>query len=161
MREGLVSVARHWTERVGLVEVVGWTPDGLERIFAASGLDLPRDAGQVATKGSACVARVTPSAAWVLGDDARALVQEIPEDGAIVDLSNSRVRIEIKGTGALDTLRTLVGVDLRDMAGVCWTGIHGVPVMVLRTGVADFDVLVPRSFFETIGELIEDAAKSG
>lgn len=142
---------------VGLVELAGWTPEGLAAMLGRAGRPLPPEPGGTARHGEALIVRLTPTLAWLI-DDAGGIPSRM--EGCACDLSHSRVRLILDGAKAASILAKVVALDLpawpAGRAGA--TGIHGVPVLVHRAAAERFEMLVPRSFARSIREWIEDAA---
>ena len=141
-----------------LFEIAGWSEASLAALLHQLDLPLPPQPGEVSTAAGHRVLRIQPRLAWVLaGSDTQPLA--IPTDnGVIVDLSSSRVRLHLTGHMA-DTLRRLVAVDFDRLESTTFIAsvIHGIPVTILRASAA-FELLVPRSFAASLVEWIDDAA---
>lgn len=145
-------------EDFGFFELAGWTPSGLDALLASHALPCPVRPGTSATANGCRVLRVTPRVAWLLAEPGGAPAWTAGEDGVVVDLCSSRLRIRLRGpTGGL--LARLVAVDLSMLGadGFAATTLHGVPVIVLPHGDG-FDLLVPRTFSASLLAWIEDAA---
>ena len=144
-----------------LLELAGWSASALDRLLAASGLPVPTVCGDTAIDGAYSVLRLTPTIAWLIGPSDGAPEWNTGDDGAVIDLSNSRLRLKPRGNAG-QVLPGLVAVDLARLpAGhFALTPIHGVPVAILVVP-GGFDLLVPRSFSADIAAWIDDAASAG
>lgn len=144
-------------DEVGLVELAGWTPAGLAAMFYRAGLPLPAEPGSTVRQGTALIARLTPSIAWLIDGDAGI---HAADDGCAIDLSHGRVRLTLDGAGSTTVLAGVAALDLDawPVGKVNATGVHGVPVLIHRAAVERFELLVPRSFVRSIRQWIEEAA---
>jgi heterotetrameric sarcosine oxidase gamma subunit len=145
---------------VGLVEVAGWTPAGLQAIFQRQGWPLPPHPGEAA-QGDHLVIRLTPCIAWLVGGTVGALEEQ---DGCACDLSHSRLRLNLDGTQVTEVLAKVMAVDLDPrtwrVGAAAATSIHGVPALIHRLGAQRFAILVPRSFVRSIREWLLDSAQN-
>jgi heterotetrameric sarcosine oxidase gamma subunit len=145
-------------DRFQLFEIAGWSEAGFEALLHQLGLPLPRRPGEVSTAAGRRVLRIGPCLAWVLAGADMPPLGADTDNGVVVDLSSSRVRLHLTGNMA-DTLRQLVAVDFDRLESIAFIAsvIHGVPVTILHAPAA-FDLLVPRSFAANLVEWIDDAA---
>jgi heterotetrameric sarcosine oxidase gamma subunit len=143
-------------DRFRLFEVEGWSEAEFEAFLASLGLPLP-NAGEVLAAVGCRVMRITPRLAWVLADADTGLPWPATDDGVAVDLSNSRLRLHLTGRSA-EVLPRLVPVDFDRLGPTAFVAsmMHGIPVTILRAE-GGFDLLVPRSFGESLVEWIDDA----
>jgi heterotetrameric sarcosine oxidase gamma subunit len=85
-----------------------------------------------------------------------------PELGSLVWLSESRMRLRLSGPHAFDILGACVAIDWRAEEArperAVQTSFHHVPVLLLRTAADACDLLVPRSFAESLAEWVADVA---
>ena len=93
----------------------------------------------------------------IVGDDARNFAdaeRALTPEGALIDLSHSRLRYEIEGPGARAKLATGTAVDLAPLAfaegAACETMFNHISVHLTRTGADRFEILVGRSFAESL-----------
>ena len=93
----------------------------------------------------------------IVGDDRRSFAaaeRALAPEGALIDLSHSRVRYEIAGPGARAKLATGTAVDLAPSAfaegAACLTMFNAIAVHLTRTGADCFEILVGRSFAEAL-----------
>jgi heterotetrameric sarcosine oxidase gamma subunit len=142
-----------------LFELAGWSAAELDDILARNELPEARQPGDAAEANGWQVLRITPRVAWVIAAHGHARDWALAANGVVIDLSNSRMRFRLRGN-ATRLLAALVAIDFgaSRSAALVATVIHGIPVTILRTE-GDFDLLVPRSFFTSLLEWIEDAAK--
>lgn len=154
-----------------LSQVSGWTGSmgQLEAHLARSlRCALPARVGETVPFGSGLVLRVAPERFWILGNapwPGRAAVEAVdPMLGGTLSLDHGRTRLHLSGPGVFGVLSRSVALDWRSPAlapgRFAQTMLHRVPVLVLRSPHESFDLLVPRSFSESIREWIEDAARA-
>jgi methylglutamate dehydrogenase subunit D len=145
-------------DRFQLFEIAGWSEAMLEALLHQLELPFPQKPGDVLAKAGRRVMRITPRLAWVLAEGATLPLPAITNDGVVVDLSNSRLRLRLAGQAA-DALRRLVAVDFDGLGSSTFIAslVHGIPVTILLAPGA-FDVLVPRTFAASLVEWIDDAA---
>jgi len=93
----------------------------------------------------------------IVGDDPRSFAEAeraLAPEGALIDLSRGRVRYEIEGPGARAKLATGTAVDLTPSAfpegAACETMFNHISVHLTRTGADRFEILVGRSFAESL-----------
>lgn len=144
-------------DRFQLFEVAGWSELGLEAFLVPIGLPPPQHTGEVIATAACRVMRITPRVAWVLADADTVLQWPATNDGVAVDLSNSRLRLQLTGSSA-EVLPRLVPVDFDRFGPTAFVAsmMHGIPVTILRAD-GGFDLLVPRSFGASLIEWIDDA----
>lgn len=88
------------------------------------------------------------------------------EEGSVVSLSHSRCALHLTGPKVRDVLERGIRVDLSATAfpvgGNAFTEIHGMSVLVLRTGELDFDLVFMRTTARNLWTwLTETAAQFG
>lgn len=132
--------------------VAGWT---LHQIDLFEGARFPKAALPIA-----------PGRAWLIdGKPPRVAAAR----GAVLELSDSRVRLALSGPLVTAVLARCVPIDLRPAAFPVGEGrvapIHEVAIFLHRTGVEAFDLYLPRStavsLWEWIVEAAHNAANSG
>jgi sarcosine oxidase subunit gamma len=108
------------------------------------------------------LAKLAPRAAgplaWlIVGDGSRPFAEAeraLAPEGALIDLSHGRLRYEIEGPGARAKLATGTAVDLAPSAfpegAACETMFNHIGVHLTRTGADRFEILVGRSFAESL-----------
>ena len=150
-----------------LLHVIAW-PDTLPAVenalLAVSGSPPPSPGNGQASAGIS-IAAVSPGRYFVQSqsDDLVARLRESisPEDGSVTDVSHGYVVVRIEGEAAADLLLRCIALDLDETvfpAGrVARTHVHHVDVVVHRVSATAFDLLVSRSFAESLVEWILDA----
>lgn len=102
--------------------------------------------------------RVEPLKWWLVGCSA---VELTAEQGAVLDLSHSRVQIRVSGERAADLLNRFLPLDLREAAfpvgSVASTGFHHVGVTLWRSD-AGYELFLPRGFALSLWELLRESA---
>lgn len=138
-----------------LLELAGWSAAGLDAALDHSRLPVPPAPGKLATADGAIVLRLTPRVGWVIGEPHAALAWDLRDDAACIDLSNSRMRLRLRGQTA-DVLARLVAVDLAMLPQGRFVSslVHGVPVTIVPAADG-FDAYVPRSFCDAVAGWIE------
>ena len=77
-----------------------------------------------------------------------------------LDLSASRVLLKLSGAQAQTVINRFCAVDLSVEAGqFLATGIHHVPVHILKQTDTDFILFLPRSFSESLAETLHHTAR--
>lgn len=128
------------------------------RIWVAVSFGAPLEGRLAALAPQRYALRDAGPRAWLIVDDdprpfadaERALAPE----GALVDISHGRARYEIEGPGARAKLATGTAVDLSSAAfaegAACETMFNRIGVHLTRTGADRFELLVGRSFAESL-----------
>lgn len=97
---------------------------------------------------------VEPLKFWQIGGDAPSMP---PQDGFVLDLTDSRTWIRLAGTQARSVLGRRLPIDLRTEkfapGAVASTVLHGVGVTVWRSS-AGYELFLPRSFSRSLVELL-------
>jgi sarcosine oxidase subunit gamma len=153
-------------EDCSIVQADGW--HGSVADFEASlslqlGSALPASVGQTIDAGGCRVIRIAPRRFWLVGDPHASLSID-PELGCLISLREGRVRLRMAGSRLLDVLASCVAVDwLAPEAApgrAIQTGFHRVPVLLLRQGEQECDLLAPRSFARSLSDWLIDVAAS-
>lgn len=152
-----LPVGLHEQQILGLIQFAGW--DGFEaraaEVLSAAGLGLPAQDGQSLRMQATTLWRVAPDRVLIHGD--------CPDlaghpDLASLDLSGARRLWRIEGAGAVDLLSRVTSVNLSQAAfpvgGFVTTGIHGVAVLIDRTGAETFELHVPTTWAASVLEFI-------
>ena len=90
---------------------------------------------------------------------------DAPSAGALtkyfpLDLSASRVLLKLSGAQAQSVINRFCAVDLSGDAGqFLATGIHHVPVHILKQAQTEFILFLPRSFSESLAETLHHTAR--
>ena len=150
-----------------LVQIEGW--DGtMERfkskVSQALGVALPVPVGKTVRHRDSLIVRVAPRRLWLISDG----VSEVPspavdpELGCSAYLGEGRVRFTMTGAHVPKVLSACIAVDWHSPAAApgraLHTFLHHVPALFLRTGAADCDLLVPRSFAKSSSDWIIEVA---
>ncbi|WP_214475625.1 sarcosine oxidase subunit gamma family protein [Mesorhizobium sp. dw_380] len=150
-----------------LIQVEGW--DGTLRQFetnlsASLGTGLPASVGETVRHENLLIIRVAPRRLWLALDDgapAPSLAID-PDLGCSVSLGEGRVRFSLAGADIARVLSTCIAVDWQSPAAApghaVQTSFHHVPVLLLRTGEAACDLVVPRSFARSLSDWIADGS---
>ncbi len=97
---------------------------------------------------------IEPLKFWQIGGEAPSMP---PQDGFVLDLTDSRTWIRISGTEARAVLATRLPIDLRAdkfaPGAVASTALHGAGVTVWRSS-AGYELFLPRSFSRSLVELM-------
>jgi len=130
----------------------------LKRRFSLASLPAPL----LGTAGRDVMAvRVEAGKIWMLSD--RALVPDLTPAFAgyyPLDLSASRVALQIAGEQAASLINRMAALDLSCPAGtVMATGMHHVPVLVIKQETADYLLLMPRSYAESLAHSLFETAR--
>ncbi len=146
-----------------LVQIEGW--DGTlgqfeSNLSASLGMKLPASVGETVRHKGFLVIRVAPRRLWLAFDDgaqASSLAVD-PDLGCSVSLGEGRVRFSMAGAGVARVLSKCIAVDWRAPAaapgGAVLTSLHHVPVLFLRTGDTACELIVPRSFSQSLSDWI-------
>jgi heterotetrameric sarcosine oxidase gamma subunit len=118
---------------------------------------------RLARGGAASLMRVEPLKWWLVMPQALADMPKTDADtGAVLDLSDARTWITIKGAAAENLLSHFLPIDWRPNHfgddHVASSAMHHVGVTVWR-GDDGFNMLVPRSFAGSIWQMLEDSAR--
>ena len=138
-----------------IIQFDGW--DGTLQRFEASlsqelGAALPVLVGETVHRADAVIVRVAPRRFWLISENGAEIPSPIvdPELGCSVSLLEGRVRFRMTGAHVPKNLAACVVVDWLSPATApgraVQTSFHHVPVLFIRTGAADCDLIVPRSF---------------
>ena len=149
-----------------LVQVGAW--DGtfeqfqldLSRTF---GIALPATVGETIRQPSLRAIKVAPRRFWLLYDIPGGTPIEVdPDLGSVTDLGEGRIRVQLCGDRLPDVLAGCIAVDWHSPAvapgKVVHTSFHHIPVLFVRTGEAECELIVPRSFARSILNWLKDSA---
>ncbi|MCQ0092702.1 sarcosine oxidase subunit gamma [Roseovarius sp. M141] len=164
--QGAAGVSMREIPRFSLIQIAAW-PGTLETVgrtvaqhLQAAGAPAP---GRSTLAGSTLMMRIEPLKYWLLSQGAAPDLPHIDADqGAVLDLSHARCWLRLGGPKAETLLNHYLPLDLRDAAFaeavVAASAMHHVSVTLWRSG-ADFNLLLPRSFAATLGELLSESAQ--
>jgi methylglutamate dehydrogenase subunit D len=156
--------------RPGSICEIGAWPDtmaGLSaRLHEALGIKSLPPVGRIATAPGLFVLRLAPGRFQIIGQRtglSQTVAGEVPvEEGAVIDLSQGREGLRISGPRAGDALQKGVSFDLGLGAfpaqSVAQTGIHHMPVTLLRLDDDTFDAFVLRGFAVSFWQWLAGAA---
>lgn len=141
-----------------LQQVDIWAEAGRTALSEALGLQAPEEIGQVTQREGVRVARLSPRRFWIIGDTP--LVTIAPEHGASLRLDEGRVSLLLPGAEARGLLSQLMAIDWQDRRAapgrIVLSAIHRVPVAVLPREDGRYELIVPRSFAESIAGLVAE-----
>jgi heterotetrameric sarcosine oxidase gamma subunit len=136
----------------------------LEAVLSGTlGIALPGTVGETVRHQNLRAIKVAPRRFWLLYDaPGGEPVAVDPDLGSVVDLGEGRTRLRLSGPSLPDVLAKCIAVDWQSPAAApgraIQTSLHGVPVLFLRTGEAECELLVPRSFSRSIADWLGDSA---
>lgn len=133
-----------------LYQVAAW-PDTLA--------DVAQLAAKQAETGQGDLLRIEPLKWWLVGCEAAELDAE---QGTVLDLSHSRVRVRVAGECAVDLLNRHLPLDLREGAfpvgSVASSAFHHVGVTLWHSE-AGYELFLPRGFALSLWELLCESAE--
>lgn len=143
-----------------ILQADGWP--GQEAAFEAAlsqlwDAPLPQGVGDIMETAHGRVLRVTPRRFWLIGREAAPTIS-LGDFGALTPLAEGRVAFRLNGPGARRRLEEFVAVDWDHPS--CRPGravlaaIQRIPVCVIRHEADAFEVIVPRSFAQSVGGLL-------
>jgi methylglutamate dehydrogenase subunit D len=150
-----------------LVQIEGW--DGTLEKFETSlsqalGTPLPALVGETVRHADSLIVRVAPRRFWLISTGASQAPSPAvdPELGCLVPLGEGRVRFTMSGARVPKILSVCIAVDWHSPAAApgraLHTSLHHVPVLFVRTGAVDCDLIVPRSFAGSLSDWIVEIA---
>ncbi|WP_245457300.1 MULTISPECIES: sarcosine oxidase subunit gamma [unclassified Mesorhizobium] len=146
-----------------IVQFEGW--DGEMAQFEAElhrmlGGPLPNKVGETARHDGWLVVRIAPRRFWLLCDGPPPNAYVDPKLGCALPLGEGSVRLRLSGVGLKHVLERCVAVDWETLGEgrAVQTGLHRVPVLLLRRSAFECDLLVPRSFSKSLTEWMVDAS---
>jgi sarcosine oxidase subunit gamma len=153
-------------EPCAIIQAEGWplTQATFEAELSRQlGGSLPAAFGQAVAIGRWQAIRIAPCRFWFVADEASDLRCSIePELGCLVSLSDSRMRLRLHGPHTSDVLAACVAIDWHApdaRPGQAFqTSLHHVPVLLLRPAGDACDLIVPRSFAQSLAEWIAEVA---
>jgi heterotetrameric sarcosine oxidase gamma subunit len=150
-----------------LVQIEAW--DGRIEQFKSDlsrtfGIALPATVGETIRQPSLRAIKVAPRRFWLLYDTPGEPPIEVdPDLGSVTDLGEGRIRVRLCGDRLPRVLAGCIAVDWHSPAvapsKAIQTSFHGVPVLFVRTGEAECELVVPRSFARSILDWLEDGAR--
>lgn len=141
-----------------LQQVDIWAEAGRAALSEALGFAAPEEIGHVTHNNGVRAARLTPRRFWIIGDTP--LVTITPEHGTSLRLDEGRVSLLLPGAEARGLLSQLMAIDWQDQRAapgrIILSAIHRVPVAVLPRDDGQYELIVPRSFAESIAGLLAE-----
>lgn len=135
---------------------------------AACEADLSRQLGAALAAFGEAVAvagwlmvRVAPRRLWLIAEAGSQVDWEIdPALGCSLPLGEGRMRLKLSGPHTFNVLKACVAIDWDSPQArpALQTGLHHVPVLLLRNGADACDIFVPRSFAQSVVEWLTDIA---
>lgn len=143
-----------------ILQADGWP--GSEAAFEAAlsqlwAAPLPQSVGDVVETARGRILRVAPRRFWLIGGEAAPKIP-LGDTGALTPMAEGRVAFRLTGPGARRRLEEFVAVDWDHPS--CRPGravlaaIQRIPVCVIRHEADAFEVIVPRSFAQSVGGLL-------
>ncbi|MDX8477022.1 sarcosine oxidase subunit gamma [Mesorhizobium sp. VK24D] len=129
------------------------------------GAALPMAFGAAVRVGGWVAVRIAPRRLWLIAEGKSPPRLSIdPALGCSVSLGQGRMRLRLSGPRTFDILKACVAIDWESPQArprsALQTGLHHVPVLLLRTGADACDILAPRSFAQSLIDWITDLAAS-
>ena len=152
--------------RGSLWQVAAW-PDTFTAIEArlaeACSCAAPAPGRAIQTSDGRLLIRTEPLKWWVMGaDGAECPLTPGPDEAVILDMGHDQAGIALTGDGAVEVLKRMVSIDLRDGAfpdlAFATTQMHHMITKVLRRdadGSRSYQVMVMRSYGDDLREIVE------
>lgn len=124
---------------------------------------LPNEVGETARHDNWLIIRIAPRRFWLLCDGTPPITDVDAELGCALPLGEGRMRLRLSGGGLKHVLERCVPIDWETLGEgrAVQTGLHRVPVLLLRRGILECDLFVPRSLSKSLREWIADASADG
>ena len=104
--------------------------------------------------------RIEPSKIWIVSAKKPASRPAIFDKFYPLEITGSRAILKIRGGKAIEVLRRLSAANLDCEAGsLMATGMHHIPVHLLKQADDEFLLFIPRSYAESLGHLIVQIAR--
>lgn len=143
-----------------LTQITGWDRflEAGNSALQPHGLSLPTDYRTARTGTNARVWRTAPDRALVHSDAPIHLAGS--DDLAVLDLSDARVVLVLKGDGAAGLLSRAIALDFSDTGfptgTFAQTSLHHVGVLVERTAQDEFTVMIPTTWASSVTGFLAD-----
>ena len=152
--------------RGALWQVAAWpeTCAAVEADLAKTcGCTAPGPGRAVVTRDGGLLIRIEPLKWWITGPDGMDCpLMPDPDNGVWLDMGHDQAGIEIAGPQAVEVLKRMVSIDLRDGAfpdlSFATTHMHHMITRVLRKdgdGRQCYQVMVMRSYADDLREIVE------
>jgi sarcosine oxidase subunit gamma len=143
-----------------IMQVDGWNgsmPALEANLSRYLGCEIPARTGDVSRSDNFQIIKISPYRFWLIGG--RHALSSLDEDlCTTLWLGEGRIRWSLSGEGLLETLSKFLAIDWDDKdcaAGrAIATSFHRVPVVVLPQTPRSCDIIVPRSFEESLRHLL-------
>lgn len=124
---------------------------------------LPAAVGETVSIGGWLATRIAPRRLWFIAGGKPGLPLSIaPDLGSLLRLNESRMRLSLKGPHTFDILAACVAIDWHAPetrpGRAVQTSFHHVPVLLIRTAEEACDLLLPRSFAQSLAEWVAEVA---
>ena len=146
----------------GLVQIAGW--DGFETAVKPTLKTLGfTDAGDFRNSrqsGNTTLFRTAPDRVLITGASAGDVLETAGANAelAVLDLGHARLQINVEGHNAEGLMALLAPIDFRlnamPVGSFVQTGIHHVGVLIHRTSVTRFELMVPVTFARGLWQFI-------
>lgn len=141
-----------------LQQVDLWAGSNPAALKTALGFAPPEAMGHVVERNGIRVARISTRRYWIIGE--QSLIRLHPEVGAVLPLDQGRISMMLSGAGARSVLSQLMAIDWHDArtkpGRLVLGAIHRVPVAVLPHAADRYELLMPRSFADSLSGLIAE-----
>ena len=145
-------------EPVALQQVDIWEESGRDALSRALGFPAPEQTGAIAEQNAIRAARISLRRFWIFGN--LPLLSLQPEDGAVLLLDEGRVSFKLTRGKARRVLPQVMAIDWDEPCAapgrIVLSAIHRVSVAVLPLADGWYELIVPRSFAESIGGLLAE-----
>jgi sarcosine oxidase subunit gamma len=143
-----------------ILQVDGWNgamPALEANLLRHLGCEIPARVGDVIRSDDFRIIRISPYRFWLIGGGNA--LSSLGEDlCTTLPLGEGRIRWSLSGEGLLETLSKFLAIDWDDTdSGVgraIATAFHRVPVVVLPQTPTSCEIIVPRSFEESLRHLL-------
>jgi len=111
-------------------------------------------------KSKQLVLRIEPTKIWIVSVKKPASQPAIFDKFYPLEMTGSRAILKIEGRKSIELLRRLTSANLNGEAGsLLATGMHHIPVHLLKMADTEFLLFIPRSYAESLGHLIVQISK--
>jgi methylglutamate dehydrogenase subunit D len=143
-----------------ILQIDGWNgsmPALTVNLSRSLGCEVPARTGDVIRSDKFQIIRISPYRFWLIGGG-NALSSLGENLCTTLPLGEGRIRWSLSGEGLLDTLSQFLAIDWEDKdcaAGrAISTSFHRVPVVMLPQTSTSCEIIVPRSFEESLRHLL-------
>lgn len=152
----------------GAWQLAGWQDfdDAVMPALSALGFADGGDYGIVRQSNKAECYRIAPDKLWLLADNGAVLspalaIAKAESRLTMLDISHSRMAININGKGAESLMTRVATIDFARMAvnAFAQTAITGIPALIRRTTNNTFTLFPPTTYHQTIHTYLQTNAK--